>query len=82
MPTITFVIDSTEYIIYPNEYVITSTVAQVDPFYEHSDIADVAECMVSFYGLDVNDSGENDNTWILGDVFMGKYYTVFNGDTK
>lgn len=54
-----FVVEDQEYIIYPNEYILTATRVGADPFYLHSDIDAVIECMMTFYGLEINDEGCN-----------------------
>ena len=34
-------------------------------------------CMSGFMGMDIQDG-----MWILGDIFMGRYYTVFDFENK
>lgn len=63
LPDITFVIDSTEYVLSSREYVL-----------EVDDSGDRA-CMLAIMGQDFP---EGFNYFILGDSFMRKYYTYFD----
>lgn len=62
-----FVIEDTHYIVYPSEYVITVTEKGPDPFFHHSDINTIVECLIGFYGLDLE--GENSNFNLLKHLF-------------
>lgn len=53
--------EDSEYIVYPSEYVMTVTERGPDPFLRHSDIDNIIECVVSFYGLDMNENGKDNN---------------------
>lgn len=58
-PNITFTIGGRDYILEPNDYVLTE-------YYQGIQYCEL--------GLDVN----TNNLWILGDVFLGKFYTVYD----
>ncbi|KAL4475464.1 hypothetical protein ABPG72_013288 [Tetrahymena utriculariae] len=74
MPAISFVIDGEEYPILAQEYIISSNGAFAH-MYEHS--VDPAECYPALVALDVEEP-QLGPMWILGDIFMSKYYTLFN----
>ena len=44
------------------------------PYY-HSSMDDVIQCVGAFYALDIDEPAGP--LWVMGDVFMSKYYTVF-----
>jgi cathepsin D len=64
LPTITFVIDDIHYILLPSDYLVK--------------IEDESECFGSFMGMDIDN--EYGPSWILGDAFLSKYYSVFDRD--
>ncbi|EAR88005.2 eukaryotic aspartyl protease (macronuclear) [Tetrahymena thermophila SB210] len=78
MPAISFVIDGEEYPILAEEYIISSNGAFAN-MYEHS--VDPAECYPALVALDVEEP-QLGPMWILGDIFMSKYYTLFNREDK
>ena len=84
-------IDGTSYPVEPEEYVLTVTKSGIENPHEHSDIDDIVQCIGAFYALDIDEPGKffcvlingylAGPLWVLGDVFMSKYYTVFDRGT-
>jgi len=50
-------VENEEYIVYPTEYVMTMTEKGPDPFLHHSNIENITECVVAFYGFEMNENG-------------------------
>ncbi|XP_042520313.1 aspartic proteinase-like [Macadamia integrifolia] len=64
MPPVSFTIGGKTFNLTPEQYVLKVTVG------------DVAQCISGFTALDV--PPPRGPLWILGDVFMGRYHTVFD----
>jgi len=63
----TFEFNNVEYTLSPNDYILKVTeLGQT-------------ECMSGIMGIDIP---SHPDLWIIGDVFMGKYFTVFNYGNK
>ena len=69
-PRITFVIDEKEYDIDPFEYILSN---HEDIDYEKWNHKD--DCMV---GFSVFDLGPDEFVWIAGDIFLSKYFSVYD----
>ena len=71
-PRISFIIDDQEYFIDPFEYVLSN---KEDIDYIKSSSKE--ECVV---GFSIFDLGPNEMVWIAGDIFLSKYYSVYDRD--
>ena len=71
-PRVSFIIDGQEYFIDPFEYVLSN---KEDIDYVKADSKD--ECVV---GFSVFDLGPSEMVWIAGDIFLSKYYSVYDRD--
>jgi len=66
-PNVTFTINGQDLVLTPEDYIL-------DP---HPLLPTVL-CISGFEGLDFQTQGVD--TWVLGDVFIGKFYTLFDRD--
>ncbi|EGR34063.1 hypothetical protein IMG5_024830 [Ichthyophthirius multifiliis] len=76
MPTLTFIIDKIYYHIQPEEYVITFKGIE-QSVYEHN--KNPTECINGLLPMDIQDT-LLDSFWIIGDLIMSKYLTIFDMD--
>lgn len=70
MPTITFVFNGVGYTLTAEQYVLQITQDGV------------TQCLSAFMGLDIPGPIEGEDLWIVGDAFMGQYYTTFDITTN
>jgi len=76
-PSITFIIDSQPYTIDAYEYVLTSmNTIKYDPAPNASANLGEGDCTFGFSIFDVG----KDNVWIAGDIFLTKYFTIYDRD--
>merc|ERR1712226_339449 len=70
MPTLTFIFGGIEYTLTPEQYVLQIT----------QTIEDVTEtqCLSAFMGIDIPSPIPGQELWIVGDAFVGQYYTTFD----
>lgn len=64
LPTVTFTIGKRDYTITPEQYVLK----------EHTE--KTPQCLTGFQPMDL--SAKSGQLWILGDIFMSKFYSIFD----
>jgi len=71
-PRISFIIDDIEYFIDPFEYVLSNK-EDID----YIDKNEKPDCVV---GFSIFDLGPTEMVWIAGDIFLSKYFSVYDRD--
>jgi cathepsin D len=77
-PVITFVINGVGYTLEPFEYVLTdmSLIDYRKDVNRYKQLNDL-DCT---FGFSIFDVGKGNNVWIAGDLFLTKYYTIYDRD--
>lgn len=77
-PVITFVINGVDYTLEPFEYVLTdmSTINYQKNVNKRKQLSEL-DCT---FGFSIFDVGKGNNVWIAGDLFLTKYYTIYDRD--
>jgi cathepsin D len=76
VPDLVYVISGKEFPIPAREYVLTFTSEGEEDPGMHSD--DVEDCMTAFMAMDI--SAPEGPLWVLGDIFLSRYYSIFDRD--
>ena len=72
-----FVINGINYELNSNDYVMTLNEEGNESPYSHEKNKN---CVAAIMPMDLNEN-EN-NVWILGDIFLSKYYSIFDRDNS
>jgi hypothetical protein len=79
-PDITFVIDGTEYTLEAYEYLTIIGEGYASMYDSTVDADQIKGCFMNVYTLDIKLMGYT--LWLLGDVFISKYYAIFDYENE